>query len=120
MDEDLFRRQMRDLALRPLSTAEAMAVLRRVRFQHPPFPIQMEVSDTRPLWLRLETTVRHRDSGAVTEVQHINQIPEWLTEPQLIAFVHGALRRAFNHEVDECFIYDGVRLFDPHGEDESP
>lgn len=32
-------------------------------------------------------------------------------------WVHGAIRQAVQHELDECFYVDGVRMFDPHVED---
>jgi hypothetical protein len=37
-----------------------------------------------------------------------------MTDSEVIRTVHKAIHTAMDHEVDEAFQYDGVRLFNPH------
>ncbi len=48
--------------------------------------------------------------------QHHTHIEAWELDPMVIArFVRRGLKLAMDHEVDESLLFDGKRIFDPHG-----
>lgn len=43
-----------------------------------------------------------------------------LTEEHILAAIRSAVRGVLEHELDECFLFDGKRPFDPHAKEYIP
>lgn len=58
----------------------------------------------------------HRDSGVVGPLvsRSIFNSRAFANEEQFVRWLHLVIQRCWQHEVDEAFLYEGRRVFDPH------
>ncbi len=88
------------------------------------FPMKMRidayvdnVADAYPIYhVRVIMRVIERDSDADVEVVYSESAPNLYLEDenQRLRFIHSVVRKAVDHELDECFVVNGRRIFDPH------
>lgn len=72
-------------------------------------------------WLgRFTVTVRvpNRDTGESIEVRLGSSYPLEYNDNELAEVVHATVAEALVHELDECFLVNGVRVYDPHSTSE--
>lgn len=101
------------------------ALLRRVMFKNPPFPIEVmfvprrELGDARARTVAcvFEIRVACRETGRQIRVSHPFTLNTCMDDEQLLRIIHAEARRVFLHELDECFHVDGERVHDPHAND---
>lgn len=89
------------------------------------FPVNIEMWVERDIYdgrmfLHCKMPIADRDSGKADFLHTVSvDAPSsdlaWAADPaRAVAFVHKTLRSMLLHELDECFVVDGKRVFDPH------
>jgi hypothetical protein len=68
------------------------------------------------LSVTVSISVVHRDNGAGISINGCIMFKLPILRLQLIYELRKAAHNLVTHEIDECFMVDGQRMFDPHGE----
>jgi hypothetical protein len=101
---------------------EFEAFARRITFVNPPYPTELRVASG---WDGVEVSIRvmpnDRDTGRprlLVLTRHYNAaFIDHLDERRAALMMLREVRDAYAHEADEAFRLDGVRVFDPHGDE---
>lgn len=89
--------------------------VRSVKFRGADFYV-VDLSDGRR-FLAIDLETRERDSGEPTTLSMRKEVPPHpMTKDWMVHFVHNALYTMWVHELNEQYMVDGVRVFDPHRE----
>ena len=111
-------------------------LIAKIEIRHPPFPIRLVAQSGLPglsydKRLVIEVTVPDRDTGTHRVLQHSFSWPydDYYSLAAASARMHRIcalrtieryIRYVIEHEVAEVFFFDGVRIFDPHKDKETP
>jgi hypothetical protein len=109
---------------------EALALLRSIDVSRFPMPLRVEPftawvrgRDSVHIELWIHAMVSDRESGQVIRLK-FTASESFAIGPGLIEmvqrWVHGELRAAVVHELDECFLVGGKRVADPHAYERPP
>lgn len=102
---------------------DANRVLASIDFSRFPVPIRFswrfEEEITESLVLKFEMPVFDRDTGKPSRISTVRSIsvrdlPYILKLKHLVGLVREEVRKTLLHEIDECFLVGGERVFDPH------
>ena len=68
------------------------------------------------LWLQMDVECAYKRDGTKASVQSADLIHTDIfhSDQEAVRYLYGRIRSLEMHELDEWFLYDGVRLFDPH------
>lgn len=97
-----------------------------------PIPVDLQVEEyTRVAVLKVVLQVKDRETGVPLRV--LTEVPFETDAEYNLRVLHGfspaslalytldrirnTIIRALTHELDECFLFDGKRLYDPHRKD---
>jgi hypothetical protein len=110
-----------------MRTDEFITFVRKVELSG--FPVRIQLVACRDEYLdamRLQASmdVKCRDTGApictyMVETISMEGVAQ-LSRNAAVRLVHDFLRRLLVHELDECFLVNGVRVYDPHENDRAP
>lgn len=104
-------------------------IAERIDLSRFPIPIRVEVKlecwTGRPTWdIRTIAKVRERDTGLPLEVTTARVMDatgvDLMKEDGALQAIRQNVRDLVMHELDECFLVDGVRAFDPHSKGPPP
>lgn len=94
------------------------ALLARCQLDRGPMPVTVKVMRRHQLdyGTRLHTVAVtvDRETGKRATVERIDPVGPWRGEQAAIQDLHYIYQRVWQHEADEWFVVDGVRVFDPH------
>ena len=95
------------------SLSDAVA---RIELRRWPWKITLHCTDIAPECLFISEVVRDRDTGEEITLGPIDceAPPENLKGDGLVAWIYVKLQKHVLHELDEAFLVDGRRAFDPH------
>src|SRR5215831_4459749 len=105
-------------------------VISKVKMEHWPSPIKLSTSMSSRILsdaieITLSMSVTDVDTGFPTTVFNIQHISCNLILKArnpimfVVSMLHKQILDAIRHEVDECFTYEGIRIFDPHKENKN-
>lgn len=97
------------------------ALLPRIELRRWPWRINVQPGFTADQLITVTEHVLDRDTGeeiALGGMLYDPPPPETATDAELVLWIHAQLRKHVLHELDEAFLVDGVRVFDPHALEE--